>query len=226
MANPTIISIQVAKPRNIVFDPLDPMRPSPDSKTWRTAIFKQPIAGPVRVGIETIEGDGQADLRYHGGPDRPMLAYCAEHYPRWAAEMGSKHAVPGGFGENLTISGMDEQTVCLGDKYSIGDVRVEVSQPRQPCAKLARRWQSPELPALVIKHNRGGWYMRTLREGMIEAGMSVELIDRPYPTWTIARAMDVYYHGKHDAAAIEALANLPPLSEQWRSHFEKLAAQF
>ena len=191
-------------------------------QTWRSAFFKQPVTGPVHVGKLTVAGDGQADLRVHGGEDRPVLAYCADHYPLWQSELGYAAMPFGGFGENFTIAAMDERTVCLGDRYQIGPICVEVSQPRQPCWKLARRWQNNELPALVIRHNRGGWYFRILQEGDVEAGMSVELSDRPYPQWTIAHAMDVYYHGKDDLDAIGSLASLPPLSQQWREHFVKL----
>jgi MOSC domain-containing protein YiiM len=180
-----------------------------------------PVEGPVYVGRITVAGDGQADLRYHGGEDRPVLAYCGDHYSRWQSELGFTDMPFGGFGENFTVIGMDERTVCLGDHFTIGPIRVEVSQPRQPCSKLARRWQNTDLPALVIKHNRGGWYFRVLHEGSVAAGMPIELMDRPYPQWTIARAMDVMYHGKDDLEAIRSLAVLPPLSEQWRRHFQK-----
>jgi MOSC domain-containing protein YiiM len=217
MSDATLISIQIAKPQVL---PLN----DGTGGTWKTAFFKKPITGPVRVGRITVDGDGQADLRYHGGEDRPILAYCAEHYPRWQKELGLLDMPPGGFGENFTISGLDERTVCLGDQYEIGPILVETSQPRQPCSKLARRWNNPELPKKVIAHNRGGWYFRVLREGIVEAGMKVKLLDRPYPQWTIARAIDVYYHHKDDVAAHRALATLEPLSEQWRSHFEKLLA--
>ena len=194
-------------------DPLD--------RPWYTAFHKQPLTGPVRVGRLTVQGDGQADLRFHGGPDRPILAYCADHYDRWREELNEPAMPYGGFGENFTITSLSEQEVCIGDQYSIGDLRVEVSQPRQPCSKLARRWNNNDLSGLVIQHNRGGWYFRVLQEAIVEAGMPVELLDRPYPKWTIARAMYVMYRGKKDAAANAELMSLPPLSADWRAIFEK-----
>jgi MOSC domain-containing protein YiiM len=226
MEHPKLLSVQVGMPRDLPIEPTtgDFLAGGPGPR-WRTAFFKQPVQGPVRVGKTTVAGDGQADLRFHGGEDRPVLAYCAEHYARWENELGYRAMPFGGFGENFSISGTDEREVCLGDRYKIGEVRVEVSQPRQPCSKLARRWQNTGLPALVIKHNRGGWYFRTLREGTVEAGMAIELYERPFPQWTIARAMDVYYHRKDDVHAMRELATLAPLSEQWRSHFEKMLDQ-
>jgi MOSC domain-containing protein YiiM len=222
MALPLLMSVQVGMPRDIPREADSESLAGETGRTWRTAFLKTPVVGAVHVGKETVAGDGQADLRYHGGEDRPVLAYCGDHYRRWEAELGYTAMPFGGFGENFTISGIDEGTVCLGDRYKIGPVRVEASQPRQPCWKLARRWQNQALPELVIKHNRGGWYFRVLEEGFVEAGMSVELYDRPYPPWTIARAMEVYYREKKNAGAHRVLASLPPLSEQWRSHFTKL----
>ena len=169
----------------------------------------------------TVEGDGQADLSVHGGPDRPILAYCAEHYDLWQRELGLTAMPFGGFGENFTIQGLDEKIVCLGDRYAIGDLRVEVSQPRQPCWKLARRWGNKGLPALVIEHNRGGWYFRVLQPATVEAGMAVELLERPYPKWSIANANHAMYQGKHDLEATRELATLAPLSSDWRDYFEK-----
>jgi MOSC domain-containing protein YiiM len=222
MARPVILSVQVGMPREIPFEPAHQGMPGPRGSTWHTAFFKEPVRGPVHVGRITVAGDGQANLQVHGGEDRPVLAYNGDHYPRWQNELGYTDMPYGGFGENFTISGMGEREVCLGDRYSIGSIQVEVSQPRQPCWKLARRWQNKDLPALVIKHNRGGWYFRVLQEGPVEAGMPVELLERPYPQWTIARAMEVFYHGKDQIDAMRALAKLPPLSEQWRTHFEKV----
>ena len=221
MEKPLLVSVQVGMPRNVRMQQQDRADETSDPTTWRTAFYKLPVTGSVHVGKETIAGDGQADLRYHGGEDRPVLGYCADHYALWEKELGYANMPFGGFGENFTIRGMDERTVCLGDRFAVGPIRVEVSQPRQPCSKLARRWQNHDLPALVIKHNRGGWYFRVLEEGAIEAGMPIVLLDRPYPQWTIARAMEVYYHGKNDLESQRSLASLPPLSQQWREHFEK-----
>lgn len=210
-------SIQVSLPRDIgseaAIDPMDQL--------WHSGFYKQPVSGPVRIGSLTVAGDGQADLSVHGGPDRPILAYCADHYESWRQELGLGEMPHGGFGENFTLRGMDEGIVCLGDVYSIGKVRVQVSQPRQPCWKLARRWRNKELPSLVIKHNRGGWYLRVLQEGVVEAGLAVKLLEQPYPKWTIARANHAMYHGQSDPEASRELAESPVLSADWREYFAK-----
>lgn len=214
-----LVSIQVGLPATIVTEnPSDNHNP-----VWQTGFYKLPVRGPVQVGRITIEGDGQADLSVHGGEDRPILAYCAEHYPQWRDELSMPEIPFGAFGENFTISGLDERIVCLGDRYTIGPITVEASQPRQPCWKLARRLGRKDVPARVIEHNRGGWYFRVIEEGKVEPGMSVELKERPNPKWTIRRAMEIMYSAEAEESETKELAELPQLSEQWREYFERRA---
>jgi MOSC domain-containing protein YiiM len=115
-------------------------------RPWRSAILKSPVSGTVAVGPLDLDGDTQVDRRHHGGPHRALLAHSAESYTRWREEGGVPALPFGAFGENLTLAGVDEDSVCIGDIYRIGDVRVEVLQPHQLCATLARRWQLPDLP--------------------------------------------------------------------------------
>ena len=135
--------------------------------------------GRVFVGRTNLVGDGQADLENHGGIDKAVLAYSADHYPKWRRELSLPDMPYGAFGENLTISGLSEESVCIGDTLRIGTVTFEVSQPRQPCWKLARRWRMHELTGLVVRNGRSGWYLRVLEEGWIEASMPVMLIGPP-----------------------------------------------
>lgn len=218
MSDAFIASLQIGLPREIPSnDPRDPRGP-----TWTTAFFKHPITGPVHAGHTLIAGDGQADPTVHGGPDRPILAYAADHYPRWQRELALPELPPpGAFGENFTLAGpLDETTVSIGDRFAVGDtVIVEVSQPRQPCWKLARRWNNKHLPNLVIQHRRGGWYFRVLQPGPVEAGMPLKLIARPTPQWTVARAFELMYDNQADAAAMRDLAAHPALSADWRDYF-------
>lgn len=213
---PALLSVQVGAPRALgregAADPMD--------RPWVTGFFKEPVAGPVWVGRANVAGDGQADRVNHGGPDKAVLAYAAAHYDRWRPELGLPGMPFGGFGENFTVAGLTEQTVCVGDTYRVGggDVRVQVSQPRQPCWKLGRRWRVKDLPNRVIENGRSGWYFRVLAEGPVEGGMPLELLDRPHPEWTVARANDVLYRGKSDRPATRALAECPVLSADWRSY--------
>lgn len=221
MTTPTLCSIQIAQPRTYGSDDAD----VDHDRRWKTAFFKLPVPGPRQVGELGIVGDGQADLRFHGGPDKAVLAYSADHWPRWRGELPQVAWSGGAFGENLTIAGSEEGTICIGDVWQLGEVRFEVSQPRQPCWKLSRRWRIDDLAKRVMQNGRSGWYLRVLQPGEIEAGQSLELLARPYPEWTITRAQQVMYLEKKNLAAAEALANLPPLAESWREMFRDRLAK-
>jgi MOSC domain-containing protein YiiM len=183
-------------------------------RAWTTGFFKSPVEGPVAVGTTNLDGDGQADLENHGGVDKAVLAYSADHYSKWRRELGMD--MPhGAFGENLTIAGLDEGSVHIGDVFGIGDAELEVSQPRQPCWKLARRWRMHELPGLVVQNGRSGWYLRVLKPGRIARQMSVTLLQRPNPQWSIARANEILYRGKNDSVLTRRLADVPRLADSW-----------
>ncbi|NOZ27173.1 MAG: MOSC domain-containing protein [Chloroflexi bacterium] len=208
----TLVSIQVGLPRRWG----DPDASDPMDRAWESAIAKEPVQGPIRLGSTGLAGDGQADRKNHGGPDKAVLAYAAAHYPLWRAELALPDLPHGAFGENFTIDGQTEESVCIGDVYAIGDVRVQVSQPRQPCWKIARRWRIKDLTARVVETGRIGWYLRVLAEGYVEAGMPVTLLERPFPQWTVARAMAVVQNRRQDREAALELASCPVLSQEWR----------
>jgi MOSC domain-containing protein YiiM len=204
-------SVQIGAPKNYGFgDAVDP-----HDKPWTTGFFKTPIAGPVFAGITNLEGDGQADLKNHGGIDKAVLAYSADHYPKWRHELQMPGMPSGAFGENLTIAGLTEESVHIGDIFRIGTATFEVSQPRQPCWKLARRWRMHELTGLVVRNGRTGWYLRVLEQGWIEAEMPVVLTERPNPSWPIARANEILHHRKTDLPLTLELANVPRLVDSW-----------
>jgi len=192
--------------------------PDPFDRPWTTGIFKAPVAGALQLSSLGFSGDAQADLTVHGGPDKAACVYCADHYPEWRRTLAIDRFTFGAFGENLTVEGLNEDLVCIGDVWSLGDATVQVSQPRQPCWKLAHKWRRRTLTDEVRSSGRTGWYFRVLAEGSVAAGTTLFLVERPHPEWTIAAANRVMHQREGDTAA---LARLGPLSASWRHTLER-----
>lgn len=211
-----LVSIQVGTPRTVG----TPGAPDRMEREFTSAIWKSPVAGPVHLGRLGLAGDAVADTGVHGGPDQAVLMYAAAHYDRWAQELGHR-LEPGAFGENLLVEGLDEETACIGDVYRIGDLRLQVSHPRQPCATLARRHQVPDMVALVRANGRSGWYLRVLDEGPLEAGAPVRRLDQPNPAWSVRRAARAMLHRDRNPPEAAALAECPGLSAEWRERLMK-----
>lgn len=209
-----LVSIQVGQPRAWgragAADPLD--------QPWESAFVKAPVAGPVFAGRLNLAGDAQADLKHHGGPDKAICVYPLDHYAAWTAVLGADTLPSAAFGENFSVSGLTEADVCIGDIWEVGAIAVQVSQPRQPCWKLARRWRLKDLAYQVQTLGRTGWYFRVLIEGLVEAGQPLRLRARPHPAWTVTAANAVMHARPpaRDPSAAAALAALPELSENWR----------
>lgn len=165
---------------------------------------------------EGFAGDHVADRRYHGGPDKAALAYSHDHYAAWLEDGFTEPLPAGAFGENLLVSGYSEKDACIGDIYELGAALVQVSQPRQPCWKQARRWGMKDLVVRMNKAARTGWYLRVLREGNVQAGDHFNLRERPHPEWAVTRAHEVYHFRKADHDATAALAACPLLAASWR----------
>jgi MOSC domain-containing protein YiiM len=202
-----------------VMDLLTPQAALPDDRPagWRSGIFKAPISGPVNVTSAGVEGDQQADLKNHGGPDNVILAYDAGHYPVWRDRLTLPDLAPGSFGENFTVAGFSDDTVCIGDVWHVGpELILQVTQPRQPCFKLARRLGRPDIVKMIVENSWGGWYLRVLHEGTAEAGMAIRLGERRHPEWPVARAVQTMYARKADPAPALALASVPELSARWK----------
>lgn len=189
--------------------------------SWTSAIRKVKISGAIHVGPTGLEGDEQADLVNHGGPDKAVLAYASTHYEKWNAEFPELNFEPGGFGENLTIVDLDESVCCIGDTFRIGNCLLQISQPRQPCWKLSERWSLPKLAVLVQHNGRTGWYYRVLKEDVIAAGMIVELVDRPNPEFSVARANSIMYSKPRRQEDDRQLADCAALSKSWKAHLEQ-----
>ena len=154
----------------------------------QSGIIKTPVAGRVRAHRLGLAGDGQADLTVHGGPDKAVYAYSHDHYPLWARELGRADLGPGFFGENLTVDGMLESDVRIGDIYRIGSAVVQVTQPRSPCFKLTAHLGLPGFAKTFLASGRSGFYLRVLEEGDVGAGDAVELISSPPSGFTVLEA--------------------------------------
>lgn len=210
-------SLQVGTPATrgtpAAIDPLD--------RAWTSAFVKAPVSGPIWLGQTNLHGDQQADLEHHGGPEKAVLCYSAQHYPLWQQELAID--IPfGGFGENFTVDGLREESVCLGDIYTVGEATVQVAQPRLPCWKIARRWRVKDLAARVQATGRTGWYLRVLAEGHVATGQEVTLVERPHPEWSIAEVNRVLHSRPTDFAAMQRLSECPLLAPGLR---ESLAAR-
>jgi MOSC domain-containing protein YiiM len=213
-----LVSIQVGTPRTMG----TPGAEDRMERAFTSAIWKAPVVGPVHAGALGLEGDTVYDTECHGGFDQAVLMYSADHYPRWEAELGRPVEV-GAFGENLLVAGLDEDTVCIGDSYRIGAVRLQVTHPRTPCSTLARRHQIPDMIAIVRRNNRSGWYLRVLEEGDMEAGQEVVLLERLNPGWTIRRAARTMLERQSEPDEAAALARCQGISAEWRGRLLKSA---
>lgn len=200
-----VLSIQVGLPRTIGGD-----------KPWTTGFFKQAVTEPLWLGSVNLAGDAQGDLVHHGGPHKAVCVYPATHYPFWRERLGLPDLKAGDFGENFTLGELTENDVCIGDVWTIGQAQVQVSQPRQPCWKLARRWEIKDLALQVQQTSRTGWYLRVLAEGIVQQGAQMELIERKHPSWTIAAANWLMHHDRHNLRDAALLAAVPELSPSWK----------
>ena len=185
----------------------------------RTGIYKRPVAGRVGLDWHNLEGDGQADLQHHGGPHQAVYAYAQEHYAWWARELGRNDLVPGNFGENLTVSGLQEDEVCIGDVWRVGDTLLQVSQPRIPCHKLAHRMGLPDFVRTFTQSERCGCYLRVLQTGVLGAGDSVTLMERETQPMSVRAIFRLRLLQPDDPAATERASQLPGLSPEWREYF-------
>ena len=195
-----------------------------DSET--SAIAKTAVDDPRTVRLLGIEGDEQADLTVHGGPDKAIHHYPRDHYAFWDELLGGHGLLDsaGAFGENISTTGLVETEACIGDRYRLGSALVEISQGRQPCWKLGHRFGVASVPATVVKTRRSGWYYRVIEEGVVAAGDALTLVDRPMPEWTVERVFGLLIggEGKREPAALRELSAMDALATTWRTRAQKL----
>jgi MOSC domain-containing protein YiiM len=185
-----------------------------------SGIVKTPHAGRITVTALGLEGDEIADLSVHGGVDKAVYAYAASRYPAWMAQFPDlKESFRcGAMGENLTVSGLDESDLCVGDIHAIGSALLQACQPRQPCFKFALRHDNILLPKAMVRSGFSGWYLRVIRPGAISAGDAVMLAERPHPDFSFARLVEIVNRGHATRDELVRMTEMNGLARQWREH--------
>jgi MOSC domain-containing protein YiiM len=186
------------------------------ARVHRSAFVKRPVTGAVPLGALGLDGD-EHHYPDHGGPDQALLVYSKTHYGTWAEEFGLDLPEVGAFGENLTVDGLIETTVCIGDTFEIGETVVQVTSPRSPCYKIGARYGRRALPVRMQETARPGYLLRVLTTGTLEAGMVARLVDRPTSTVTVAAAARVVGRDRDDWPAVDRVAAIPELAPALRA---------
>jgi MOSC domain-containing protein YiiM len=189
-----------------------------NGRSVRTSIFKTPVDGPVMVRRHNLEGDRQSDLRVHGGEYKAAYAYALEDYDWWSAALGWA-LEPANFGENLTIRGLSENAIHLGDVFRAGDAELEATEPRLPCHKLGIRFGDPQMVPEFAEARRWGTYFRVVKEGQLSAGDRFERIHADPAAIPVSDVARVFLFDREDTATIGRLAGHDRLDPAWRSHF-------
>ncbi|MTH76127.1 MOSC domain-containing protein [Paracoccus aestuariivivens] len=193
--------------------------PLPDTDQV-SGIDKSVVDRPLQLGTTGLEGDEQADLRVHGGPEKAVHHYPFDHYAAWRTDLGDLPilSTAGGFGENISTLGMTEDTVSVGDIFRLGGALVQVSQGRQPCWKLTRRIGVEDMARRVQKTGRTGWYYRVLQAGQVAPDDMIELVDRVAPDWTLHRLWHALYIDRMNLRELHGIASLDVLADGWRRY--------
>jgi MOSC domain-containing protein YiiM len=215
MTNMKLLSVNVSPPREASWG----------GKTVTTGIFKRPVPGRVLVRTLNLEGDRQADLRLHGGPDKAVYAYPSEHYSFWRSELPEIEFQWGMFGENLTTVGLLENEVNIGDRFRIGSVELVVTQPRMPCYKLNVRFGRKDIVKRFLRSRRMGFYFAVEREGEIGAGDSVARVARDRHGVTVADIARLYIDERSDLPLLRRVLRLEALPDSWRQYFREQIAK-
>src|SRR5262245_35227464 len=209
-----VLSVNVALPREVTRDGL----------AVTTAIFKQPVSGRVPLRRLNLDGDRQADLTVHGGPNKAVYVYPSEHYAYWATELPDRPLGWGMLGENLTTKGLVETEVHVGDRFRVGTAEVVVTQPRMPCYKLGIKLGRPEMVERFLASRRSGFYLAVLREGEIGAGDSIELLACDPNQVAITDLVRVYVQDRDDVDTLQRVVQVEALPEHWRERFRQQLA--
>jgi ferredoxin-NADP reductase/MOSC domain-containing protein YiiM len=210
-----LLSVNVGLPRDVSWQ----------GRTVRTAVWKAPVSGPRLVRRLNIDGDGQGDLAGHGGEHRAVFVYQIDSYRYWEKQLDRTDFTYGQFGENFTVDGMADTDVCIGDRFRIGEALFEVTQPRVTCYRVGIRMNNPEMPALLVKHGRPGFYLRVLEEGAVQAGDEILRVATGPERMSVSDINALLYLPGHPRDQLERALRIPALSAGWRGSFEALVKQ-
>lgn len=208
----SLLSVNVGMPKDVSWN----------GKTVHTGIWKQSVAGPRMVRRLNIDGDGQGDLEGHGGENRAVFVYQIQSYDYWRQQLGRDDFSYGQFGENLTVDGLADTEVCIGDRYRIGQAEFEVTQPRVTCYRVGLRLGRPDMPNLLVAHHRPGFYLRVITEGAIEAGDDIVRTATGPGRLSVADTDALLYLPGRDTSKLRLALTIPALSVGWQGSFREL----
>jgi len=205
-----LISLNVGLPRLITWK----------GDTFKTGIFKNPVNGRVMLRKTNLDGDRQADLSVHGGPNKAVYGYASEHYDYWRAELPRQDLPWGAFGENFTTEGLLETRLSMGDRYRLGSALIRVTTPRLPCFKLAAKFRSDKIIGQFLRSGHSGFYFAVDEEGEVGAGDEFVFLDGETPSLTITEFNHLYISPAPDIALLERAIAVRTLPESWREHYQ------
>jgi ferredoxin-NADP reductase/MOSC domain-containing protein YiiM len=211
----SLLSVNVGLPKDVAWH----------GKTVHTAVWKNPVAGPREVRRLNIDGDGQGDLKGHGGEQRAVFVYQIDSYRYWREQLGRDDFTYGQFGENFTVDGLPDDKVCIGDRYRIGGAVFEVTQPRVTCYRVGIRMNDPRMPALLVSHHRPGFYLRVLQEGPVQPGDGIVQVATGPEAMTVAETDALLYLPGHSRQQLLRALRIPALPEGWRGSFQAMLDQ-
>ena len=194
-------------------------------KEITTGICKRPVSVPLHLRKLGFDGDGVADTRNHGGVDKAVCVYSLDHYPYWEETLGIS-LPPAAFGENLSVSNLKEEDVCIGDVFQLGTATVQITQPRQPCNTLTARYGRNDLAKLVVNSGYSGFYFRVSQEGEVSVGASLVLVERASNLISVSFANNIFHHDRKNREGIESVLAIPALSESWQRSLQRLREEF
>lgn len=206
-----LVSLNVGLPREVLWK----------GRTVTTGIFKDPVEGSVVLRKLNLEGDRQADLSVHGGPDKAVYAYPSEHYDYWRDVLAGTDLPWGMFGENFTTAGLIENEINIGDRFRIGSALVMVTQPRMPCYKLGVKFGRDDILKLFLQSRRSGFYFSVIEEGEVAAGDAIESVSRDPAGITVADITGLYANDEPDLRLMKRASAVEALPPSWRAYFLK-----